>query len=361
MTATTSPPLIVGIIGAGNMARVHAAAWNAMGYQLVVYSDVGAEPFAETYGARIAPSLAALLDEVQLADVCTPTSTHEEYCLAALDAGLDVVCEKPLALTPDAATRIVERAATVGREVYPAHVVRFTAPYERAQRALVEGHVGTPAVARFRREGGRPERVDWFADFRQSGGVIMDLMIHDLDEAAWWLGPVRTVYAVQNPPLEDHGSHILAAPEVTAHVTLQHQSGAISLCRATWGPVGMPFMTAFSLSGDAGTLSYDTREKHTIVGGTVWHTDSGVAAGPLPYPDTVEQNPYYIELREFADAVEAGLAGQGRNRASGPRIAGADGAYAVTLADAAIRSLLSGGVIHLDGDTPAASTRGAAQ
>ena len=73
-------------------------------------------------------------------------------------------------------------------------------------------------------------------------------MVHDLDQASWLAGEVRTVHAVQNPAI----SNGQVPPEVVAHATLVHDSGAISHIQSFWGSPGFSFGPSFDVSGSAG-------------------------------------------------------------------------------------------------------------
>src|SRR5919109_529478 len=97
-------------------------------------------------------------------------------------------------------------------------------------------------TARYFRQASTPAVAGWYREVARSGGVIMDLMVHDLDQARWTCGEVVSVYAVQNPPTVDGISPV----NVAAHVTLTHATGAISHCRATWGATGTRFQSGFT-------------------------------------------------------------------------------------------------------------------
>src|SRR5699024_8983003 len=124
------------------------------------------------------------------------------------------VCEKPLTLTGEDARAVVDHAERAGRLLLPAHVVRFFPQYAAAQRAVAGDAIGTPAVLRFERTGSSPTQP-WFADESRSGGIVMDQMIHDIDQAIWLAGPVETVYARQSVA---SGTDTVR----TAHVVLTH-------------------------------------------------------------------------------------------------------------------------------------------
>ncbi|GAA1693982.1 Gfo/Idh/MocA family oxidoreductase [Kribbella yunnanensis] len=325
--------LTVGLIGAGNIAHVHVAAWKALGARVVVYSVEGAESLAEQYALEVAASLDDLLAEVEFVDIVTPSPTHKELTLAAIAAGKDVICEKPLTLTAADSHEVMAAADAAGVKVYPAHVVRYFPEYKAAYDAVQGGRIGAVAVARFFRQASSPAGAGWYRDVARSGGVIMDLMVHDLDQAQWLCGKVTSVYAVQNPPTVDGISPV----NVSAHVTLTHESGAISLCRATWGVPGTPFRTGFHVAGASGVL------KHTsgVDTGFVEELQNDEDAVDLLIPaSALGESPYLTQLRELAIALRGGPE---------PRVLGADGVAAVDLAEAARLSMESGKTVELNG------------
>lgn len=326
--ASAHPQLVVGLIGAGGISRMHAPAWKELGAHVLVHSTDGAEALAEEFDLEVVPSMAEVLERAALIDIVTPTSTHEAIALAAIAAGKDIVCEKPLTLTAQSSRAVLDAAEAAGVQIFPAHVVRYTAPYVAAHRAVTEGRLGRVAVARFHREGSSPAIGTWFQDVKLSGGVIMDLMLHDLDQARWICGEVVSVYAVQNPPTVDG----LIPPFVSAHVTLTHVSGAISHIHATWGATGTKFKTGFSIAGERGVLKYSSLEKSGLTLELQGTDDASLTIPEVP----VRESPYLDEIREFAAAFRGG---------SAPRVSAEDGAFAVYLAEAAQASLDTGHVV----------------
>ncbi|MEU4195792.1 Gfo/Idh/MocA family oxidoreductase [Kribbella sp. NPDC026611] len=323
--------LTVGLIGAGNIAHVHVAAWKALGARVLVHSLEGAEELSEQYGLEVAPSLDGLLTEAAFVDIVTPSATHKDLALAAIKAGVNVICEKPLTLTAADSHEVIDAATAAGVRLYPAHVVRFFPEYKAAYDAIQAGRIGRVAVARFFRQASSPAGSGWYRDVARSGGVIMDLMVHDLDQARWLCGEVTSVYAAQNPPTVDGTSPV----NVAAHVTLTHEGGAISHCRATWGATGIPFKTGFSVAGANGVLKF-TSDSDT---GYREELADGNAGGDLMIPEsTLGESPYLTQLRELA----AGLRGGDE-----PRVQASDGAMAVYVAEAARASMETGKVIDM--------------
>lgn len=324
------PELRVGIVGAGGVSHSHAPHWVALGAQVSVFAHLGAEKLAAQYGLTVAPTLERLFESADIIDVCTPTVSHREIAVAAIGAGKNVLCEKPLGRTVDDARAIAAAARAASVQVYPAHVVRFFPEYDALHAAVERGTIGKPAVLRFGR-GGEGATSDWFFDEAESGGIILDQMIHDLDQARWIAGDVTSVFAVQNPPTTDGR----IPRNVVAHVTLTHVGGAISHVQGIWGPPGMDFRTSFEVSGDGGTLRFDSSTAGTL---TTNLCTPGTASSYLP-PTSAEESPYLMQLREIADAFRGGPA---------PRVSLDDGIIAVALAQAAHESIATGRAIEFD-------------
>ena len=316
--------LRVGIIGTGGISHQHAPGWIEQGVDLHCYSHSGAEAFAEQYGATVHEALDDLLAAVDVVDVCTPTPSHAGIVHQALDAGCHVVCEKPLTLTEEDARAVVEHAERAGLQLFPAHVVRYFPQYAAAKQAVDAGAVGTPAVLRYERTGEAPGQ-DWYADDEASGGIIMDQMIHDLDQAIWIAGPVTSVYAQQSVGV---GPHTVR----TGHVVLTHERGAISHCRGLWGPPGTAFRYTFDIAGDAGRLQYDSDGDPGVVLDAVASARREEQGGYLPDVSGI-RSPYTEEILEFTAAITSGTP---------TRVSAADGAYAVEVSRAALESLRTG-------------------
>jgi myo-inositol 2-dehydrogenase/D-chiro-inositol 1-dehydrogenase len=295
-----------------------------------VYAVAGAGELAAAYRLTAVDTLAELFACSDVIDICTPTRTHRELALAAISAGKDVLCEKPLGRTTDDAKAIAAAARAGGVQVYPAHVVRFFPEYAAMRAAVAAGVIGAPAVLRFSR-GGEGASSDWFFDEAASGGIILDQMIHDLDQARWVAGEVATVFAVQNPPTV--GGRV--PRNVVAHVTLTHLGGAISHIQGVWGPKGMDFRTSFEVAGGAGVLRYDSAAGGSSVRNLA---TAGAGTSYLP-PASAEESPYLSELREFAGAFAGGPS---------PRVCLDDGIIAVALAQAAQDSIATGDAVDFD-------------
>ncbi|MBN8424772.1 Gfo/Idh/MocA family oxidoreductase [Microbacterium esteraromaticum] len=329
--------LKVGLIGAGGISRVHAEAWRALGATGYVTSLAGADEIAAEYGFEVVPDVDTLIELVDLVDIVTPSTTHADFALRAIARGRDVVCEKPLADTAENARTVAEAAAAAGVRLFPAHVVRYMGEYEQIKTTVVSGRIGKTAVQRFSRAGAAPASP-WFFTESAGGGIIRDLMIHDIDQAMWLAGPVASVFAVQNPPTVDDRVPV----PVTAHVVLTHRNGVISHVHGSWLAAGMPFRTSVEVAGSAGRLRYDSADDHAL------RIDAVAAPGADDYlpPMSAQESPYTAEIADFVAAIR-----EGRDA----RVTPEDGIAAVAVAEAAYASIAAGAPIALDTTEEAAA------
>lgn len=317
----------IGVVGAGFMAETHAAAYEGLAdvELAAVASPSSAAAFASEHGVpesySSAEELAAEAD-VDAVDVCSPTFTHDEAVRAALDAGLDVFCEKPLSNTLDGAEALAEAARDADETVMVGHVVRFFPQYEQVREEVRDGALGQVGVARARRFSPFPSWGDWFANEDASGGVVLDLAIHDLDYLRWTLGEVERVFARRTKQgLKEH-----------AHVTLRFESGARGYVEASWAqPEGSGLEMELEVAGEDGLLEFDGDDV-----APVRVRLDGADAPTTPDPLGVE--PYRRELGAFVDAVESGAE---------PPVTVDDAVEAVRLAEAARRSAQRGTPVDL--------------
>lgn len=308
------------------MGRVHATAWTATDAQLVAISaEPGTRPIelAALVGARACATLDELIARVDVVDICVPTHLHHEIALAAAAAGRHVVCEKPLARNSSEARDMIATCRTAGVQLHVAHVVRFFGEYVAAKRIVERGAIGTPAVLRYARSTYQPRgrADDWFADPVRSGGLLLDLMIHDIDQARWIAGDVDTVFArslaTQRP---DVGvDHCLAV--------LRHHRGAITHLEASWAYPQPVFRTRFEVAGTTGVLDHDSDRDAPIR--TVMARVAAAADVPVPGSPMAE-SPYTTQLRHFLDVLRG---------AAEPVVTAEDGLAALLVAEAAERSL----------------------
>lgn len=179
----------IGVIGAGRIGRVHAGNLAGLPGVHVVLGDVEegrAQALADEIGADHLPTvedlLAAELDGVVIA---AATDAHPDLILAAADAGLPTLCEKPISLSlavTDKVVRHVERARTVLDIGFQR---RHDPAFAEARSRVADGRTGKLYVVRFAGHDAVPPPADYVA---RSGGIFLDLHLHDFDIVRWVTG-----------------------------------------------------------------------------------------------------------------------------------------------------------------------------
>lgn len=327
----------VGIVGAGFMGTTHAAGWAETPAEIVGFAaetEQEAGELAKRYQAKVYPSVDALLPDVDVLDICSPTHLHHEMALKAAAARKHIVCEKPLARTTKQAQEIVTACRKAGVQLLVAHVVRFFPEYALAHSAVAEGQIGKPAVIRLHRGSYRPKKPagNWFLDEDKSGGILMDLMIHDYDYACWVAGEVETVSArrvTQRHP---------DAPVDYGLVILGHRSGALSHIAGAWAYPPPTFRTRLEIAGDRGLIEFDS-DGTAPIQNLILKT-GGPDAPDVALPSSpVNESPYTTQIKEFYSALADGAAA---------RVSATDGLVAVQIAEAALQSARTGQPVKLE-------------
>lgn len=315
----------IGLLGAGGIGRVHARQYARRGdVELFIHDREPAHvaALAESSGGTPVDSIEALIERSDAIDVCLPTPLHREVGLKAIAAGRAVLMEKPLTRNFDEGLELVEAAERANVPLMAAQVVRFFADFARGHDLVKGGAVGTPAAARTRRGGRAPKGSEgWYGDLERSGGVLLDLAVHDFDWLRWTLGEVSHLYARSVGLQDNHG------PDY-ALTTLTFDSGAVAHVEATWmDPAG--FRTTFEVAGSDGLISHDSRNNAALRTAT----ETGVATdnGLLP-----EDDPYYREIDGFVTALRHGTP---------VPVPGREGLAALAISLAAIESAKTGRVV----------------
>ena len=194
--------LKVALIGLGRMGRVHAAALvqsNSVEVVAVADPSPNALNFAKTLfsGAALVDNYkqALLHDQVQACVIASPTPMHAEMVRDALEHGLHVLCEKPLALDTEVAKELATLATTANLVLQIGHWRRFSPPWATAKKLLDTGIIGTPIMIRLSQWDANSPPAS-FCDVTISGGLAIDCGVHEYDLAEWFFGsPVRAVRA----------------------------------------------------------------------------------------------------------------------------------------------------------------------
>src|SRR5215211_317758 len=323
----------VGLVGAGFMGGVHLNAYAAIPeVEVVGVADARIESAvagAEMVGARPYASYEELVaaEDVEVVDVCLPTAFHRDLALRAAGEGRHVILEKPIARTMEEAREILEAFSGDGPRLFVGHVVRFFPEYVGIKDKIEAGDLGTVGMVRTsRRSPFLRGWNDWYADWRASGGVLVDLLIHDFNFLRWAIGDVERVYARGILGREYNRLDY-------ALVTLRFEGGAIAHVEGQWGYPG-PFNYSIEVAGSRAMVSVDSTESAPIrlLGGT---TGSGES------PDViVGKSPFQTELEHFIRCAPTG---------EEPVVNGQDAYEALRIGHAAIESVKTGRPVALGG------------
>jgi len=321
----------VALIGCGTIGGVHAASMTGAGLKLAVCADVSrkaASAMAKQYGAKLAtPEAAIKRPDVDIVAICVPTPFHGDYVQAAAKAGKAIFCEKPFCRTAAQCRQAMKAAKKAGVKLFIAHVVRYFHEFDAMRAQIAAGAVGTPGFAKVYRGGGYPTGAkNWYRDYQQSGGVVLDCLIHDLDWLRFTFGePVRLF-----------GQALMRSkPESLdyAQVTLRMKSGLIASATGTWAHPG-GFRVKTEVCGDGGMVQFDSAQA-SLVGQPRL---KGGGGGTVIPGSPVLKSPYQLEWEDFRAWLETDRT---------PRVLPEDGLRAVEMGVAVLKSSQTGRAVAL--------------
>jgi predicted dehydrogenase len=298
----------VALFGAGFVSGNHAAAYDKLpGTKLVAVLDADgerAEKLAGPRGARAYTEAETLFakENVDLVDVCLPTFLHEKYVVMAAEKGKQVLCEKPFALTGEAADRMIAAAEKSKVRLMVAQVLRFWPEYVEIKRRLDRGDLGELQMVYANRLAQHPNWSEWFKDPEKSGGGLFDLHLHDIDVLRYFFGPVETVYALGYKTPGGCYNHVMSS--------LKFRNGARAVAEGAFQmSEGYPFTMTFRAVGTKGTLEF------VLSAGFNLENLGGASSRLVLFengrkPEIVEvdgTDAYFREIEYFTDCIARGL------------------------------------------------------
>lgn len=310
-------PIRVGVVGAGEFGRNHVRVWRELdSAELVGLFDTNrerAEKIAAEFSTRAFPSLEALLAErVDAVSLAVPTKEHAAVGIRLLEAGVDVLVEKPMASTLAEADRLIAAARKGGRILQVGHVERFNPAVVAAQKIL-----SRPLFFEVHRLGiFTPRSLDI--------DVVYDVMIHDLDILLTLVdAPVTDLRAVGIPVITDKVD--------IAHVRLEFATGTVANLTASRVSTERVRKMRFFQEHEYISLDFGRRDVLRIrvqSGAPASNGQPEIGFEKLP---TSTEEPLHAELRAFLDSVRT------RRR---PVVDGAAGRAALELADRVMAGIL---------------------
>jgi inositol 2-dehydrogenase len=325
--------LNVGILGAGRLGRVYARdlAGRIPEARLVAVADTApglAEQVAGEFDVpRAYADPMALVDDrhVDAIVIVTPTDTHRGLVTAVADRGKPVFCEKPPALSLDEIAAMKAAIDRAGVFFQMGFMRRFDPGYAAAKARIDEGRIGRPLV--FKATSRDPFRPSLeYANPKSSGGMLIDMGIHDFDLARWFMGEVQRVSAV---------GATIAYPELASVGDIDNAIATLTFANGTLGVVDLT---------RSGIYGYDISTEILALEGTIRigylrETPMTVMTKGQVAHDTV---PYFME--RFRDAYTNQLQNFAQNVLHGrqPPITIDDGLEALRIGIAATRARETG-------------------
>lgn len=315
-------PLKVGVIGVGQLGQHHARLYASLRdeVELVGVADANehrAREIAEKVGTRAFTDYHALLEETQAVSIAVPTRHHHIVGRAALQRGVHALIEKPLAASLEQADDLLAQARAHRVVLQVGHVERFNA----AIRALLDLKPNPLFI--------EVHRLGPFSPRTADVGVVLDLMIHDLDIVLWLKGepPVR---------VEAAGAPVFSAHEDIATARLEFADGC--LANLTASRVTREKMRKIRLFSRDAYISADYMKQDVAVfrlkpgqGDPGWpEGDDWMDRLAMERPVLVREEPLNLELRSFVRAVKTGTE---------PEVSGAKAREAMAVADRIVRDL----------------------
>ena len=292
----------LGIIGAGRIGRVHADTLTTRvdGAKLLAIADVhapSAESAASDFGIpRHTDDPAALFDmpDLDAIVICSSTDTHTRFIREAARAGKHVFCEKPIAhelADIDSALAAVDSA---GVQLQVGFNRRFDSNHARIKQAIDRGEIGEPHLLHIISRDPAPPPIHYI---KVSGGLLMDMMIHDFDMCRFLLGDVDEIFVWADVMVDPA---IGAAGDIdTAKVMLRFENGVIGSIensrQAVYG-----YDQRVEVFGSKGSASSGNQYANAVV-----FSDAGSVRRDLPHNFFMERymDSYAAEMAAFVEAI----------------------------------------------------------
>lgn len=323
--------LKIGVIGAGRIGKVHTATLvqSVPQAEVIAIADTNMDQAREVAAMHGIPSVfdnyreIIRHPEVEAVVICSPTDTHAAYIVEAAAAGKHIFCEKPVDLTLDVIRKALDAVNNAGVKLMVGFNRRFDPNFIKIRQMVTSGSIGDPHILKITSRDPAPPPAEYSA---VSGGMFMDMTIHDFDMARYIVGSEVTEVYTKAAVLVDPA--IGKAGDVdTAIITLVFENGALGVIdnsrKAVYG-----YDQRVEIFGSKGMISTDNNypENHR------YYAHDGVH-GSLPLNFFMDRylEAYANEMKIFCDAVTQNLE---------LPVTGYDGLMSVAVAYAAKKSYL---------------------
>jgi predicted dehydrogenase len=300
--------LRIGLIGIGFMGRTHLENYMRLeqegipirvialcdinpdkleGHSAVGNIDTGTSTIDFSRFAKYS-SVQDMLEKEQLdmVDIALPTYLHKDISVQCLNQGLNVLCEKPMALTADDCEVMIQSAEKNGKQLMIGQCLRFWPAYEYLKAVVEGGTYGNVMSGYFYRFGSTPTWGEWLLKREYSGGAMVDMHVHDTDMINWLFGKPEAVSAHARIVIPGSGYDV-----ISTHY--KYEDGKVINAQADW-----------TLQGD---FEFEMGYRVNFEHGNVLFKENTVKVNPNDAPGfNVELSPdmgYYFELKYFVQAM----------------------------------------------------------
>lgn len=263
------------LIGCGRIATNHIKAAIENKMEIAAVCDIipdNMERLLEKHGINNQSSIARYIDYCELLEeekptlvaVATESGKHAEIALACIDAGCNVIIEKPIALSLSDADEIIHRAEEKGVKVCACHQNRFNVPIQHIRKAMDEGRFGKlshgTVHVRWNRNQDYYTQAPWRGTWAQDGGALMNQSIHGIDMLRWLMGDeIEEVFAYTA-----NQYHPFIECEDVGLAVVKFKSGAFGTIEGTTNVYPKNLEETLYIFGQNGTVKAGGKSMNTI-------------------------------------------------------------------------------------------------
>lgn len=333
-TAKGTDKVKIAVIGIGKLGKRHLTIWSQLeGVEIV--GVIGRNPeklqvVGEQYGVQTFTSVEDLLatQEVDAFDICAPTDSHLMFVNQIAEASKHIICAKPLGVTSAEAEEMIAICEQNNVQLLVSHTLRFFPEYANAKEQVENGAIGRPGVIRMSRGVPYPSaNREWYTDEQRSGGLFLDLGVHEFDWIQSTFGEVQRVMAKHVKHTETSGRSM-----EYGLVIMRMVDGTVVHVELSWAET--KFRSSFELTGNEGMITYNHDETNPVIL-DIHHDEPFV---DLP-KSMLRRDPFVRQLEHFL----ACLTGK-----SEPVVLATDALAAIRIAEAAKKSAAEGQPVILN-------------
>ncbi|MDM5200919.1 Gfo/Idh/MocA family oxidoreductase [Fictibacillus enclensis] len=272
------------ILGYGFIGNIHLSAYQKMN-DIEVAGIYSTTKTGSIEGIPVYNDLDECLEQADVVDICLPTFMHREVFEKAVAKGKHIFLEKPMAHTEEDCRFMLEQEQRSDVKVMVGQVLRYFPEYRQLKENI---DPEKPASSLLSRRSQLPVSAkNWSLDRKNSGGVILDLLLHDIDFARWAFGPITRIFAQSD------------AEHYYALLTLRHENGSITRLEGSWRYDG-GFVQEAEIAQENKLFTYNSQDVLPLQ----VHKNISASKDSTEIPAVLlRDDPWYLELREFIDAI----------------------------------------------------------